>query len=367
MDVKLPDGTIITNVPEGTTQAELIQKLSDSGHDVTSLKKAYAEALVNQVKEGGWGSGLSNLAYDIGGRLTDQAVAYGTKPGFAAAQGYLANILTQGLPAAMSSGKGASILERPAKWLMQTAVKPSSTLPPSKVSRAMSTMLEEGIYPTSSGMEKAGKIAGGLDDSVDDILSGSSANVGVASIGSRLREPFNKAKTQVNPMADMQAVRDTWDEFRNSPLIKGKTEIPVATAHAIKKGTYESLGKKSFNEIGTSSVEAQKALARGAREEVAAAVPEVQPLLGRQADVMNVKEVAGTRALIEANKNPLGLAALRMDNPLSAATFWADRFAALKAFLAMQMHAAGRPGLLAPTAITADSLDGKVPKGLLAP
>jgi hypothetical protein len=37
MDVRLPDGTVIKNVPEGTTKAALMAKLSKSGYDVAKL------------------------------------------------------------------------------------------------------------------------------------------------------------------------------------------------------------------------------------------------------------------------------------------------------------------------------------------
>lgn len=37
MDVRLPDGTIIQNVPEGTTKAQLIEKLSANGYDTAKL------------------------------------------------------------------------------------------------------------------------------------------------------------------------------------------------------------------------------------------------------------------------------------------------------------------------------------------
>ena len=37
MDVRLPDGTIVRNVPEGTTKEQLLNKLSANGHDVSSL------------------------------------------------------------------------------------------------------------------------------------------------------------------------------------------------------------------------------------------------------------------------------------------------------------------------------------------
>lgn len=40
MDVRLPDGTIIRGVPEGTTRAELIEKLRRNGYDVSKLGAA---------------------------------------------------------------------------------------------------------------------------------------------------------------------------------------------------------------------------------------------------------------------------------------------------------------------------------------
>ena len=38
MDVKLPDGTILKDVPEGTTKADLIAKLKSNGYDTTKLE-----------------------------------------------------------------------------------------------------------------------------------------------------------------------------------------------------------------------------------------------------------------------------------------------------------------------------------------
>jgi len=42
MDVRLPDGTVIQNVPEGTTKAELTAKLKANGYDVSKLEAAPA-------------------------------------------------------------------------------------------------------------------------------------------------------------------------------------------------------------------------------------------------------------------------------------------------------------------------------------
>ena len=37
MDVRLPDGTVLNNVPEGTTQAEIINRLKAGGYDVVKM------------------------------------------------------------------------------------------------------------------------------------------------------------------------------------------------------------------------------------------------------------------------------------------------------------------------------------------
>ena len=43
MDVRLPDGTVIRNVPEGTTRAQLVEKLRANGYDVSQFETPSAK------------------------------------------------------------------------------------------------------------------------------------------------------------------------------------------------------------------------------------------------------------------------------------------------------------------------------------
>lgn len=44
MDVRLPDGTVISNVPEGTTKAQLTEKLRANGYDIAKLESSTTPA-----------------------------------------------------------------------------------------------------------------------------------------------------------------------------------------------------------------------------------------------------------------------------------------------------------------------------------
>ena len=52
MDVRLPDGTVIQNVPEGTTKAQLMEKLKGSGYNLGAAEPAAEEAAPEKPKKG---------------------------------------------------------------------------------------------------------------------------------------------------------------------------------------------------------------------------------------------------------------------------------------------------------------------------
>lgn len=49
MDVRLPNGTVIKNVPEGTTKAQLLEKLRASNYDVSGLEEAVKPKVTGEV------------------------------------------------------------------------------------------------------------------------------------------------------------------------------------------------------------------------------------------------------------------------------------------------------------------------------
>ena len=70
MDVRLPDGTVIRNVPDGTTKAQLTEKLKANGYDLGSTESqgvaGYVDTTLGNIPKDvmNIGQGLYNAATD---------------------------------------------------------------------------------------------------------------------------------------------------------------------------------------------------------------------------------------------------------------------------------------------------------------
>lgn len=126
---------------------------------------------------------------------------------------------------------------------------------------------------------------------------------------------------------------------------KNQGSLPIQLAQQLKQGTYKVVDKK-YGQLGNAETEAQKALARGLKEGIAEAAPEVSKLNARESDLINTLKVTERRALMDANKNPMGLSLLA-NNPASWAAFMADKSALFKSLVARTLNQMSKPNKLA--------------------
>ena len=81
MDVRLPNGTIINNVPDGTTQTQLRDLLGKNGQDLDALftpAKPFFTASEPKKEQAGFFSSLYEQATALG--LADEAAAFTANP-----------------------------------------------------------------------------------------------------------------------------------------------------------------------------------------------------------------------------------------------------------------------------------------------
>lgn len=213
-----------------------------------------------------------------------------------------------GLPVRLAGGP---------RRLYQSALKPppgsNST---AEVRRMVETGLRENIPVNEAGMTKLWGLVDDLNAKVQgavDAAAQRGVTVDPEAVAQRIEQARPAFEQQVNPERSMRLLDKSKAEFLRqhqvqAPYTKvlpgiqqpgyfaigsGTTPYPVPIpadkAQAIKQGTYRQL-KKSYGEMKNASVEAQKALARGIREELGAAIPEIGALNAREGSLLGLSE-----------------------------------------------------------------------------
>lgn len=193
-----------------------------------------------------------------------------------------------------------------ASKIYEGTLKPSTTLTTAEREGAVKTGLAEGIPVSKAGAEKISTAISNLNDKVKaQITAGSAAGATVSKydIVKRLAGTSKRFKEQVNPEADLRAISESGKEFlRNQP-----DRIPAGKAQDLKAGTYKQLTSKAYGEMSTASVEAQKALARGIKEELEQQFPEIGSLNARESKLLDLDEILDKSLKRIGNRNIFGL------------------------------------------------------------
>ena len=185
MDVRLPDGTILQNVPDGTTKAQLMEKLSANGYDIGKLTPVETTASRQNVlpeRAPAWAKDYPN-AYEtlvkarkiagptieaggaiIGGGLGATAGTFGAGPvgtaaGGVAGAGLGYGIAKEALEAAdvalglKAPRQGAEIVTEPAKNILEGATYEAG-------GRVAAPIIAKGVGKASEGVTNLlGKVA----------------------------------------------------------------------------------------------------------------------------------------------------------------------------------------------------------------
>lgn len=202
--------------------------------------------------------------------------------------------------------------------LYQSALKPGpGTYTTKEVKKMVGTGLREGFTVSEEGVRRLYDLVSDLHQKQTGIIdAGTQAGVTIdpARVAQRVEDIRPGFRQQVNPEHDMSLLDRSKAEFLRQYEIRapytqvmpnpygpqggyvatgqGYTSIPVpipaSEAQAVKSGTYRSLKDKAYGELKGAEIEAQKALARGIREELVSAFPEIGSLSAREAASMGL-------------------------------------------------------------------------------
>ena len=221
-------------------------------------------------------------------------------------------------PAAVGEGITATVpssirdfLASKAKSFYQSALKPSLRAGAPNPEALAQTGLENQIPVSAAGAEKISGLIDNLNDSIKNtIASDPTKTVNAFGIADRLKQTAAKFQNQVNPTADLNAIRESGADFlQNNP-----TDIPVQDAQALKTGTYQQLSSRAYGELGSATIEAQKALARGLKEELVTQFPEIAGLNAKESQLIDLDGALDTAVRRIGNHQLFGIG-----TPLAAA------------------------------------------------
>jgi hypothetical protein len=266
----------------------------------------------------------------------------------------VASVVQGALPEAAGAGIGAAA-SAVAPRIMQSALKPGlKTLVRSvkrgeDVPRVVQTLLDEGVNVSPGGVEKLNRLLNATNQEITAAVQSATGTIKANNVAARLGGLAQDFSAQAAPSADLETISRIGNDFLEH---HGPT-MSVQDAQAIKQGTYKQLGQQAYGQVSPAAVEAQKTIARGLKEDIAAEVPGIDALNAREGKILEALHETGRRAALSGNKDPIGLA-WAVHNPTVFLAALMDRSAAVKSMLARGLYqSAGAAAKVSPQLIRA--------------
>lgn len=240
----------------------------------------------------------------------------------------------------------------------ESAMKPSTTIPAATRGRLAQTGLSEGIPVSQAGVEKLSGLIDNVNQKIaDTVAADPNRPVSTAPAVQNLQGVRQRFATQVNPRSDLQAIQEAGDEFQQT---YGQ-QMPAEQAQAVKQGTYRALGDKAYGELKGASIESQKALARGLKDELATQFPELNDLNARDSRLLDLQDSLERAVNRIGNHQAVGIG-----TPIAAAGVRAvtnsNKLAAVAGFMKAVLD---NPNVKSRLAIALSQ--GKIPSPLVVP
>lgn len=296
-----------------------------------------------------------------------------------AATGIAGQAVLQGGTQAIG-GAVAPMLRHGAGVIMQSAVKPGLKETARAVAKGVTpsnlpivkTLLTEGVNVTPGGIAKLDRIINATNAKIKEAVANLPGSVDPAKVATRTKGVADRLAQQVDPMDDVSAVQRVTDNFLSQPGTTavgqvGTKSVPTGVlnasgmmvshqvpvmgrvpralslpeAQAMKTGTYRTLKEKAYGEMKGPAIEANKALARGLKEEIEMEARKSGVDLGafnaREGAAITAKEAVAKRVAAAGNRDAISLAWLAA-NPTAGLLFVMERSPVVKSLLARGMY-----------------------------
>lgn len=313
------------------------------------------------------------LMYRGGGAVSEKLHEWGASPEVAGAGGtaaYMAGNYLSTLPFALLAKLAAApALKQAGRGLVQSAIKPNAKFweglgigqRAPDAEKAITTFMKDpkmratvgGVERLNLGIQQGGKAA---DDLINAAQKAGAKQIPPSAAGPHIRALKQEImERSPQPQAALSGIDRAYGDFLNHPLYGPTTNaqgnlvmrnLSLPQAQTLKKGTWSILGPSGFSDdLATrGSVAADRAIGSGMREALEQRVPGLSEVNRQTGDLLNLRQVMGTKAAMAGNKNTAGLSLLA-ENPVAGTAFALDRSAWFNSWLGQKLYH-DAPGLL---------------------
>lgn len=269
------------------------------------------------------------------------------------------NAAAEGVGGLVAKGFSA-LTKRAGEGLMQSAAKPAVAEGTKAVAKGqtnpiVATLLKEGVNVSPGGIAKLDRIISATNDEIKEAIGGLGGKIDPQHSIRYAQELIPKYAAQVNPKSDVAAVEGAIDEFLGSrpqstafPKLRAAgvmdatpASMTAEEAQALKTGTYRALKDKAYGELKSSSIEAQKAIARGLKDDIAAEAEkagiDITAKNAREGAAITAKEAIAKRIAAAGNRDPVALAWLA-HNPVTGMAYILEKSPGVRSMLARGLY-----------------------------
>ena len=212
---------------------------------------------------------------------------------------------------------------KPTKAVLKDVRTPRGSGPDAARHALLDTGLREGIPVSARGAKKVDALVDSLNAEVQARLSAAESKgltVDPTYVDEQIAAVAADFTDQVNAQPDLAAIRTVRDNFATNPKVaqsllpeqqgvmpaRAPQPIPVQTAQRMKQNTYKGLKSKYGVERGA-TIEAEKAGARGLKQQIEQAAPEVADLNAREGALIPLEQAISDAMRRRGNYGVFGL------------------------------------------------------------
>jgi hypothetical protein len=329
-----------TDVLRGAAQGikQLVSHPFDSVSQVPSIAATPTPTIYGSPSAQGQAVGAQNQAVaENANNIRQQVQAAKEHPAYMAGEIIGPALATHGaaklLPKIPKVMGRAALLGKTPEAVYESALKPSTALSPSDRAEFVRTGLENELPVSKGGLERLGDLIDSYNQAIEaEINTAPNRPIDPNKVATRADIARAKFARQVNARRDLKSIESSREEFldeqgrtagtpaqptgildaQGNPIMRPALPAQPAPAmnasdaQAMKRGTYQVLAGK-FGEQGSASVEAQKALARGLKEEIANQFPEISKLNAAESRLLDLQPILERAVNRASNHQAVGI------------------------------------------------------------